>query len=263
MCTLCESMRLEVIDMAIGYEKPLLEGINIKLEKPLLLQVIGPNGAGKTTFLKTLAGLVRPLKGQVLVNGVKATANPEVAGKFMAFLPQLATTKQVGLLPISVWEFVEVGVRLCHRKKGKEISREELRNSVREALKHVELEPSVWNKNMWRLSGGQRQRALIARVIACDAPILLLDEPFSSLDPEGKFDIAHLLGGLRKEKIVIATCHDPELLMVQTDLIMFMGRGFYIVGKPSEVLRGDVLRKVYGESIVEFADHIHICDFHA
>ena len=256
-------MLLEVVNVTIGYGKPLIEGINIRLEKPLLLQIIGPNGAGKTTFLKTLSGLAKPLKGHVLVNNIDITANPEAAGRFMALLPQLTTNKQMSVLPISVWEFVEIGARLCYRKRGREVSKEELRNSVREALKYVELDPSTWSKNVWRLSGGQRQRTLIARVIACNAPILLLDEPFSSVDPEGKIDITHLFRELKKEKIVIATCHDPEMLLEQTDLMMLIGRGYYTIGKPSEIMKSDTLRKIYGESIMEFANHIHICDYHA
>jgi zinc/manganese transport system ATP-binding protein len=255
-------MLLEVIDMAIGYEKPLIEGISIKLESPLLLQVMGPNGVGKTTLLKSLAGLLKPLKGRVLVNGVDVTAKPELAGRFMVLLPQLAMTKQVGLLPVSVWEFVEVGARLCYRKRGVEIGREELRSRVRESLERVELEPSTWGKNIWKLSGGQRQRALIAKALACGAPIMLLDEPLSSVDPEGKIDIAHLFNELKRDSIIIVTCHDPEVLLEYTDTIMLLGKGFYVIGEPAEVLRSDILRKVYGESIVEFAGHIHVCDYH-
>ncbi|MCI4435450.1 MAG: metal ABC transporter ATP-binding protein [Ignisphaera sp.] len=254
---------LETINLAIGYDRPLARNINIRLDKPTLIQVIGPNGAGKTTFLKTLAGLVKPLDGKVLIDNVDVTARPEVAGKYVAYLPQLGLGKSIDLLPVSVWEFVEIGVKMCLRRRGKNASIKELKNIVRNALRTVELEPETWSKSIWNLSGGQRQRALIARALGCEAPILLLDEPFSAIDPEGKIDIALLLGDLKKDRIVIVSCHDPELLLKQTDYMMLLGRGMYIFDIPAKIMNADLLRKVYGEAIVEFANHVHICDYHA
>ncbi|MEM0067411.1 MAG: metal ABC transporter ATP-binding protein, partial [Ignisphaera sp.] len=67
---------------------------------------------------------------------------------------------------------------------------------------------------------------------------------------------------LSKSKIVIATCHDPEMLLRYTDLVLLIGKGKYVADKPENVLVGNVLREFYGESIVEFANHIHVCDYH-
>lgn len=254
---------LKTVNLDIGFDKPLVRDINIYIEKPSLVQVMGPNGAGKTTFLKTLAGLIKPLNGRIYINGVDVTGSSERAGRFISFSPQIVASKQGETFPISVWEFVEFGADLCHKKRGAGISKIELRKVVKDALDSVGISQELWGKSIWRLSGGQRQRVFIARTIACDTPIILLDEPLSSIDPEGKAEIANLIGSISKSKIVIATCHDPEMLLRYTDLILLIGKGRYVVGKPENVLTGDVLREFYGESIVEFANHIHVCDYHA
>lgn len=253
---------LQVVNLSIGFDKPLIEDINIVVNKPMLIQVMGPNGAGKTTFLKTLAGLLKPIKGSVYINGVDVTGDAEKAGRFVTLSPQMVLFKQSEVFPISVWEFVEFGAELCHKKKGVVVSKDELRNIVKSALSSVGIGGELWGKSLWKLSGGQRQRVFIARAIACDMPIVLLDEPLSSIDPEGRVEIANVIGSLSKTKIVFATCHDPEMLLKYTSFVMLLGKGKYVMEKPENVLRGDVLRKFYGDAVIEFVDHIHVCDYH-
>lgn len=262
MCT--EAMAaLELVELTIGYERPLVAGINMSVKGPALVQVVGPNGAGKTTLLKTVAGLLKPLSGRVYIDGIDVTGSPKRAGQYVTLVPQPGTPRLSELFPISVWEFVEVGVSLCLRKRGEEVARGELKSVVREALKAFGIGPELWERSVWRLSGGQRQRVLLARAAACRAPVTLLDEPLAPIDPEGRVEAAELIGDIAREGLVVVTCHDPELLLKRTSLVVVLGRGSCLVGNPKEVLRAEVLAKFYGGAVIEYAEHAHLCDYHA
>ena len=107
-----------------------------------------------------------------------------------------------------------------------------------------------------------RDRVLIARALVHDPHILLLDEPLSAVDPAGKGELANFIGQLSKNKLIIVTSHDPTLLLPYTKKVMVMNRRFYRIGDPDEVLRIDVLRKIYRDSAVQMGLHIHIADQH-
>ncbi|MEM4584677.1 MAG: ATP-binding cassette domain-containing protein, partial [Ignisphaera sp.] len=114
-----------------------------------------------------------------------------------------------------------------------------------------------------KLSGGQRQRLLIARALVKDVPMIVMDEPLSAIDVEGKIVVANLIKVLRdREKIVITTCHDPSMLIEHTDYVMILSKGSYIYGKPEEVLKSSVLEKVYRGCFTEYEKHIHLYDYH-
>jgi zinc/manganese transport system ATP-binding protein len=90
----------------------------------------------------------------------------------------------------------------------------------------------------------------------------LLDEPLSSIDPEGKVEITRIISNLKKDRIIIATCHDPEIFLDIVDDIMVFGKGMYYVGKPVEVLNVKILERIYGDAIIKLKEHIHIYDHH-
>lgn len=249
-------------DLAVGYHgTPVLEGINLRFDGPGLIQILGPNGAGKTTLLRAILGLLKPIRGRIYINGVDVTGKPEKAGTYIGYVPQLFLTNH-NRYPLTAWEFVSSTLLLYRKRWPRLFLGRRHADMVERALKAVGLPRELWFRSIWELSGGERQRILIARAIVHDPPILLLDEPFSAVDPVGRYGIARLIGEIAREKLVIATSHDPTLLMPYTKKIMLLNRKFYIIGDPDKVLTIDNVRKVYGEAAILVREHIHISDSH-
>ncbi len=235
-----------------------LSRVNLVFKGAGLVQVIGPNGAGKTTLLRVILGLIKPRHGRVVVNGVDVTGKPQKAGKMIGYVPQLTAFGQH--YPLTVLEFVELELLLRH-KRWPRLSDREARKRATSVLKVVGLDESVWSKKLAELSGGQLQRSMIARALVHDPPILVLDEPLSSVDPAGKHEISRLIARLAEKKLVILTSHDPFLLLKNTNMIVLLNRGVIAAGKPEDVLREEVLRRVYGEAVA-YIESYYIPDQH-
>ena len=119
-----------------------------------------------------------------------------------------------------------------------------------------------WFKRVDELSGGERQRGYIARALVRNPPIILMDEPFSNIDPEGRVELAEKIASLKKDKLLIVTSHDPTILMPYTDKILFINRQIYFYGDPDEVLRSETIEKIYGKAFIIHGKHVHIIDSH-
>ena len=238
-----------------------LQDVSLELKGKGLVQVIGPNGAGKTTLFKVIAGVVTPLRGRVYVNGVDVTGKPEVAGRYVSYMPQLPPEIDVPLTP---YEALERYIMLYAARWPRIRAKTEVRKRVEEVLSLVGLPRDAWHKPIPSLSGGQRQRAMLARALAVERPVLLLDEPLASIDPAGRAELARLIGEVSRERLVVVTSHDPTLLKPYTRLMVLLNRRVVAVGGVDEVLRVEVLSKVYGAAAIEVAPgHVHIADSHA
>ncbi len=250
---------VEDLTIVLGGEE-IFRNLSLTFEGPGLIQIIGPNGAGKTTLLRAILGLVKPVSGRVIVDGEDLTAKPEEVGKRVGYVPQIAPTDVK--IPVTAREFV-LNSLLLHTKRFPRVfvSGEDIRR-VDDALRSVDLEEGRWDRRLFELSGGERQRVLLARALVYDPPILLLDEPLSAVDPLGKVELAEMIGGLAKEKLILVTSHDPILLLPYTDRIVLLNRNYYAIGRPEEILRIEVLKEVYGESAVLLEEHVHISDEH-
>uniref|UniRef100_A0A7C4H4F0 Metal ABC transporter ATP-binding protein n=1 Tax=Ignisphaera aggregans TaxID=334771 RepID=A0A7C4H4F0_9CREN len=252
---------LRIEELAIGYERPLVENIELEIVSPSFIQIMGPNGSGKTTFLRTLIGVLKPIKGRIYIDGEDVTGNTAKSGKYISYVPQIATYVLGEVFPITVWEFIEFEATVY--AKTLNIARESIRKMVKEILELIGIPRELWYKGVHKLSGGQRQRLLIARALVKDVPMIVMDEPLSAIDVEGKIVVANLIKVLRdREKIVITTCHDPSMLIEHTDYVMILSKGSYIYGKPEEVLKSSVLEKVYRGCFTEYEKHIHLYDYH-
>ncbi len=250
---------IEVQDVIVTFKgERVLEIENLRLEGPGLIQILGPNGAGKTTFLRVLAGLVKPLRGRVLVNGVDTTGRPGVAGRILGYVPQRPPMGRYS--PISVFDLVCLGRSVRHGK----LSRLRCRDGwILRLLEEVGLSGGIVWKRLWELSGGQVMRAFIARTLSHEPEIILMDEPLSPVDPAGKADLASRIGRLAESRLVIVTSHDPMILLPYTKAIMLLNRRLIAYGSPSEVLREDKLRLVYGGAAIPVREtHVHIADSH-
>ncbi|MEM4481536.1 MAG: ATP-binding cassette domain-containing protein [Desulfurococcaceae archaeon] len=234
--------------------KVVLSNLSAELRGPGLFQVIGPNGSGKTTLLLTIMGFIKPHKGRVLIS----TQCGSNGRRPFSYMPQSFSTPSYA--PITVYEFVKNYLALTRswpRLWGVKVD-----DYVVEALELVGIPRSNWEEKISKLSSGMVQRAMLARTLALDAPIVLLDEPLSSIDPSGKAEIADLLARTSRERTVIVTSHDPLLLVRYTKKVLLLGFGEYVYGDTGEVLRKETLQRFYKKCAIELETQTHITDWH-
>jgi len=202
------------------------------------LALLGPNGAGKSTLLRTLAGLIRPDRGRIRWRG----APLEGSTREIAYLPQLAEHRRD--FPISVREVVAMG-RLPHLGFWRGF-REVDRRKVEEALERMKLGPLA-SRQIDQLSGGQRQRAFIARALAQEAHIVMLDEPFTGLDVESGHELSAALRELGESgHLVIASHHQLGTVERDFDQALVLQRHQVAFGPAPEVMARPEVREVLG-----------------
>ena len=191
-----------VVDrVAAGYgSRPALTDVSLEVPAGSLLAVIGPNGAGKSTLLKLIAGLIKPTTGRLTVLG----GPPGAAARSVAYLPQAEAVDWE--FPVTVGEVVLMG-RYARLGFGRE-PRASDRERVREALDTVGMGGS-FGRQIGALSGGQRRRVFLARALAAEPELYLLDEPVTGVDARTQEDLMDVLEAeARAGKTVIATTHD-------------------------------------------------------
>ncbi|BBB32554.1 zinc transport system ATP-binding protein [Thermotomaculum hydrothermale] len=231
-------------DLEVKYgNKVVLEDIFLKVEKGEIVSIVGPNGGGKTTLLKVILGLKDYSKGTIKVLG----KNPkEVDKKEIGYLPQREETAKN--FPISVFETVlmgrypKIGLFRKPGEKDKEIALESLKLVKMDHLK---------DENINKLSGGQRQRVFIARALAMEPKILILDEPSTGLDIVAQEDFYKILVEIRnkKEMSIIMVSHDIGVVSTFVDKIACLNKTIHYHGKSGTPIPKDVLEKVFGSNI--------------
>ncbi|MCS7107123.1 MAG: ABC transporter ATP-binding protein [Acidilobaceae archaeon] len=202
-------MRLELREIAFSFgDLKVFDHLNASFNGGNLNILIGPNGVGKSTLLKIIAGILKPSRGEVFLDGA-----PPARGE-ISYLPQ-----DNELLP---WFTVRENVELPLKIRG--ISSAEGRKRAEQAMELTGV-LQLADRYPRRLSGGERKRAAIARALVAEAKVLLLDEPTANVDPAGKEDIWRLLKGVAKERITIAVTHDiAEALLVGDFIYVLSGR---------------------------------------
>lgn len=210
-------------DVTLGYDgHPAVHHLSGMIAPGALLAVVGPNGAGKSTLIKALAGLLKPLGGRI----------DGLAGQRVAYLPQQATLERS--FPISVAEFAAMGLwHECGALGGLSTTQ---RQRVQQALAAVGLQ-GYSRQSIDTLSGGQLQRVLFARLMLQDAPILLLDEPFSAVDQRTIADLLALLRQWHAQgKTVLAVLHDFHQVREAFDDTLILARRPVAWGPTEQVL---------------------------
>lgn len=223
-------------------EKNYIEDITLDFYPGILYGILGPNGSGKTTFLKTLSGIWNPTEGHVLWHGENLLNKKRAEiSQIISLVPQ---NPQI-YFDFPVIDFVSLG-RYPHKKhrRGEE---DRQQNIIESTLKNV----NGWhlrNRLMTQLSCGERQRAYIARALATESPILLLDEPTASLDIRHQLEIWGLLKKLATQgRILIVTLHDLPATARFCDEIVVIDQGKCLAkGRFAEVMDSQLLRNVFG-----------------
>jgi ABC-type Mn2+/Zn2+ transport system ATPase subunit len=219
--------RLEVRDLGVSYQRVLaLEGIQFASECGRSVALIGPNGAGKSTLLKALAGLLRPDSGSVLWRG-----RPLIRSSHeIAYLPQRGEIDWN--FPITVRGLVEMG-RYPNLGWWRPFSRHD-GDIVQRALHTMDL-LDLEDRQISALSGGQQQRAFIARALAQEAHVLLLDEPFTGLDKPAQENLSRLFRELTAEgRLLIASHHDLQTVDAIFDDVLLIKRRQIAFGPVAE-----------------------------
>lgn len=218
-----------------------LSGINLSADRGELWGIVGPNASGKTTLLRCFAGTLRPLSGQVLLQGKpRESLKPR---EFALHCSLLLDEMVPG--PMKVMDYTLLARSLL-RPPFSPITRED-RDKAEKALEDVELS-DVSRSPLENLSQGQALRARIARVIAQDAPVVLLDEPTAHLDPRHAFRVMDLLRNMASGgRTVLAVLHDLGLAARYTDHILVLKDGVTVAqGLTHEILTPDLIREVFG-----------------
>lgn len=213
-----------------------LQDVNISVAANDLVAVVGPNGGGKTTLIKLILGLLSPQRGRVRVLGQE----PAKVRSRLGYLPQHAHTDPH--FPVTVMEVVLMG-RLGDKFAGYGPAD---RQAARTALERVEMGPLA-AKPFSALSGGQRQRALLARALATNPDILLLDEPTANVDPAVGWEIYELLRAMRDQITVVVVSHDLGFVSPYVGHVICVNRK--VVTHPTRDVTGEVISEVYGHPV--------------
>jgi zinc/manganese transport system ATP-binding protein len=239
---------LQFRNLTLGYDRhPAVHHLTGTVADGVLLAVIGPNGAGKSTLLKGIVGVLRPLDG--------AIERAQVRKQDIAYLPQIAEIDRS--FPITVYDLVAMGL---WRRAGLfgGISKRQ-RDEIEKALSAVGLE-GFEGRTIGTLSGGQMQRALFARLLLQDAQLILLDEPFTSLDAKTISDLLALIHRWHGERrTILIVLHDLDLARAQFPETLLLAREAVAWGRTQDVLTAENLLKAR-QMCEAFDRHAEICE---
>jgi iron complex transport system ATP-binding protein len=222
--------------------------VDAEINDAEMIGIIGRNGIGKSTLLRTIAGLHPQLSGRVLIDGID---NTKIPLKERARLVSFVSTESLGPQHIKVEELIGMGRFPYTGWFGK------LAESDRELVqKSVDLTgiAHLMKKSLHELSDGERQKVMIARALAQDTPIIILDEPTAFLDLPARYDILRILNDLTllHNKTILFTTHDLTIAIDVADKLWLMAEGNLYEGAPEDLLIKKVFRKLFLNSPVEF-----------
>ena len=230
---------LHIRNLRKSYKKrTVIRDVSMDLQRGEVIALLGPNGSGKTTTFYSVAGLVYPEAGRVLIDGTDATNLPMYrrARLGIGYLPQEMSIFR----GLSVEDNIAAILDITHSDKQKR--RERLEELLGEfSIEHLRRAPAL------ALSGGERRRVEIARCLAADPKYLLLDEPFAGVDPISVGDIRHLVADLKKRGLgVLITDHNVRETLEIVDRAYILHDGAVLMsGTPADVVENENVRRVY------------------
>ncbi|NLL73657.1 MAG: ABC transporter ATP-binding protein [Clostridiales bacterium] len=214
-----------------GYNKvEIIKNINITFEEGSITSIIGKNGCGKTTLLRTASNLLKPYRGDIIIDGKDITEyhNKELAKK-VSFLPQLRAVPNITVYNLVMHgRYPYLGFSRTPQKKDKEI--------VEQAIENMKVKQHI-NKNIQQLSGGQRQKVYIAMVLAQNSDVIFLDEPTTYLDVNHQLEILEIVKKLKEMgKTIIMVLHDLSNALTYSDKICLMDNGLVSIYDTAEAV---------------------------
>lgn len=223
-------------DVTFSYNHfPVLEAVSLRVENRDFAAIVGPNGGGKTTLLKLMLGLANPSQGEVRVLGKR----PREARRRIGYMPQHAHTDPQ--FPISVMDVVMMG-RIGHGRSFGPYGGAD-RKAAEQALQKMHM----WEQrrvHLSELSGGQRQRVFIARALASEPDLLLLDEPTAGLDITVEVELYELLKEFSRDLTVVMASHDLGFVSRYVNKVICVKRNVAV--HPTSEITGEIINEIYG-----------------
>ncbi len=235
---------VENVTLSYGTD-PAVEGLTLHISRGDFLGIIGPNGSGKSTLLRAMGRALRPVRGRVILEGTD-----------LEDIPRREIAKKIGVVPQEnpmTFDFTVEDVVLMGRTphlRGQETP-EDMRK-VRDAMAMCGLK-ELASRPVTQLSGGEKQRVVIARALAQEPEVLLLDEPTSHLDIGHQSEIMSLLARLNRDRAVtvVAVLHDLNLAATYAGKLILMKEGRILAaGRPEEVITKDKIERAYGSEVI-------------
>ena len=234
---------LKTSALSIGYDtKTVVLDINVTLNEGDIIALVGPNGAGKSTLFKTFSTHIKPVSGKIELFGKDlALYSPKERAKLLG----IVLTERPDDMFLKVFDVVAAGRYPYTGMFGKLTENDE--NEIKASLELVGVNHLI-NRVFNTLSDGEKQKVMIAKAIAQNTPIIMLDEPTAFLDYPSKIELFSLLKKLAKEqkKAILFSSHDLELLLRYTDNLWIMAKNKpFAAGQSSELLKNDVIKNYF------------------
>jgi ABC-type Mn2+/Zn2+ transport system ATPase subunit len=229
---------VEVSHLTAGYGSRIaLDDVTFTVEQGCLAGLVGPNGSGKSTLIKVIMGLHAPWSGEVHIAGRNGQRGRPVIG----YAPQSELVDWS--FPVTVLDVVQMG---RYRRLGLlQRPGEQDRRAALQALERVGM-AQLHNRQIGELSGGQQRRVLIARALAQEAQLILLDEPVAGLDATAQHDLLRLLEDLRKEnRTLFVATHDLSCVASDFDHAVLLNKRVVAFGRPADVFTPELLSEAF------------------
>jgi len=245
--------RLEIQNISIGYgEKIVLRDLSFQIPHGARVAVVGPNGAGKSTLFKALVGLLPLQKGNIFIHGESLGAHQDC----VAYVPQREEVDW--RFPVTVEDVVMMG-RFAQMGWLKRASAHD-KEAVQKGLAQMGI-ADLAEQSIGQLSGGQQQRAFLARAIAQEPHILLMDEPFTGVDVTTQEATLRLLDHLQeKEVTAMVSTHDLNLAGSRFDLVLLLNHRLVAFGTPTKVFTKENLAQAFGNSLLVMENGMMLVD---
>jgi zinc transport system ATP-binding protein len=242
-----EAKAVQIRDLTFGYDANIvIEDADFDIDAGEFVSLVGPNGGGKTTLLRLMLGLLRPQRGSIRMFG----KSPEAGRRRIGYMPQYVHLDPS--FPVTVMDVALMGRLGCAGFAGP--YRRADREAALQALREVECH-KLAHRPFSDLSGGQRQRVLIARALASDPELLMLDEPTSNLDPAVQDDFYELLHRLNERMTVILVSHDVAFVSRHVNKIVCVNRTVAL--HSASAIEGEFIAQLYGDAGVSMVRHDH------
>lgn len=229
-----KEIKIKINNLAVAYDvDPVIWNVSAEIEKSKMTAIVGPNGAGKSTLFKAILGLLKPLTGKIVIDNNDKN--------LLSYVPQSSSIDWD--FPATVFDVVLMG--RYHKlgwfkrptKKDKEIALE--------AIKKVKLEEFI-NRQINDLSGGQKQRVFLARSLAQESDLYLLDEPFQGVDAHSEKTIVSILRNLLNEgKTILVVHHDLQTIKEYFDNVILINQNVIASGEVSKVFTEENINEAY------------------
>jgi iron complex transport system ATP-binding protein len=250
---MCEEI-IKIKSLSIGYaeggrsRKTIFSDLNLSCKRGEIIGLIGKNGSGKSTLLKTLAGLLKPLEGNVFINDLSIM---KFTRRELARQVSFVSTEVPVIPNLSVTELVSLG-RYPYTGWTGRLSQEDI-CQVNTSIDQVDVR-NLSGKPVSEISDGERQRAMIARALAQDTDVMILDEPTAFLDLPNRYEILRLLNHLAatKGKTILFSTHDLGIALHETDKIWLFTNENIIPGAPEDLIINKGFFKLFENSSLRF-----------